>query len=89
MDNNRAEGKLKDVKGRVKRQVGEWTDNEKLQGEGMADQAEGKVQNTFGRAKDKVEDFADDVKDKFNETNRPEPSKDSGDRFMDKTKRSA
>ncbi|MEO6120094.1 MAG: CsbD family protein [Terriglobales bacterium] len=91
MDKNRTEGKMKDIKGRVKRQVGEWTDDSKLQGEGMADQAEGKVQNTYGQAKDKVKDFADDVKDEVNEHTgkAAEPSKDSGDRFFDKTKRSA
>jgi uncharacterized protein YjbJ (UPF0337 family) len=87
MDKNRVEGNMKDIKGRVKRQVGEWTDNEKMQGEGTMDQAEGKVQDTFGKAKDKFKDFADDAE----ENTRPaaEPSKDAGDRYFDKTKRSA
>lgn len=87
MDKNRTEGKMKDIKGRVKRQVGEWTDNEKLQGEGALDQAEGKIQNTFGQAKDKVREIGRDVE----EHTKPaaEPSKDSGDRYFDKTKRSA
>lgn len=87
MDKNRTEGKMKDIKGRIKRQVGEWTDNEKLQGEGALDQAEGKVQNTFGQAKDKVREIGHDVK----ESTKPsaEPAKDSGDRYFDKTKRSA
>lgn len=87
MDKNRTEGKMKDIKGRVKRQVGEWTGDSKLQGEGMADQAEGKVQNTFGKAKDKMKDIADDIKGNTHPA--AEPSKDSGDRFFDKTKRSA
>ncbi len=64
MDKNRTEGKMKDIKGRVKRQVGEWTDNEKLQGEGALDQAEGKVQNTFGQAKDKVREIGRKVDDR-------------------------
>lgn len=89
MDKNRAEGSMKDIKGRVKRQVGEWTDDEKLQGEGAMDQAEGKIQNTFGKAKDKVKDIAGDVKDKVDGDKPALPSKDSGDRFFDKTKRSA
>ena len=78
MDKNRVEGKVKDIKGRVKRQVGEWTDDSKMQGEGLLDQAEGKVQHTFGQAKDKVRDIADDVK---KEDTHPaaEPSRDSGD----------
>jgi len=87
MDKNRTEGKMKDIKGRIKRQVGEWTDNEKLQGEGALDQAEGKVQNAFGQAKDKVREIGQDVKE--NTKPSAEPSKDSGDRYFDKTKRSA
>ena len=56
MDKDRAEGKLKDVGGRIKRQVGEWTGDENAQAEGTLDQAEGKVQNTWGKVKDSVRD---------------------------------
>lgn len=87
MDKNRVDGKLKDVKGRVKRQVGEWTDDNTLQGKGMKDQAEGKIQNTFGKAKDKVRDISENTKEHVDKA--AEPSKDSGDRFFDRTKRSA
>lgn len=66
MDKDRIEGKGKDIAGRVKRQVGEWTGDEKTQSEGAADQAEGKVQNAWGNLKDKVRDAADDVKDNIN-----------------------
>ena len=31
MDKDRVEGKVKDIKGRIKRQVGEWTGDEKTQ----------------------------------------------------------
>ncbi len=62
MDKNRVEGKVDDVKGRIKRQVGEWTDNSDLQAEGTLDQAKGKVQNAYGKAKDAVKDMADDAK---------------------------
>lgn len=62
MDKDRIEGKVEDVKGRVKRQVGEWTDSPELQAEGTMDQAKGKVQNAFGKAKDAVRDIADDAK---------------------------
>jgi uncharacterized protein YjbJ (UPF0337 family) len=64
MDKDRIEGKMDDIKGRVKRQVGEWTGDENTQAEGAADQAKGKVQNAFGKAKDAVRDAADDVKDR-------------------------
>ena len=52
MDKDRVEGKLKDIKGRVERQVGEWTGDKDAQAEGMKDQIKGKVQNAFGKIKD-------------------------------------
>ena len=54
MDKDRVEGKVKDVAGRVQRQVGEWTGDTKDQAEGAAKQVEGKVQNAWGKAKDAV-----------------------------------
>jgi len=54
MDKDRVEGKVKDVAGRVQRQVGEWTGDTKDQAEGAAKQAEGKVQNAWGKVKDVV-----------------------------------
>lgn len=59
MDKDRVEGKMKDIKGRVKRQVGEWTGNEKTQAEGAAEQAKGKIQNAWGKAKDAGRDALD------------------------------
>jgi uncharacterized protein YjbJ (UPF0337 family) len=59
MDKDRVEGKMNDIKGRVKRQVGEWTGDEQAQAEGTMDQAKGKVQNAFGKAKDAVRDAGD------------------------------
>jgi uncharacterized protein YjbJ (UPF0337 family) len=67
MDKDRTEGKMKDIKGRVERQVGEWTGDKDAQAKGTADQAEGKVQNAFGKAKDAVRDAADDIKDRDRE----------------------
>jgi len=52
MDKDRVEGKVKDVAGRVERQVGEWTGDPEKQVHGAAKQAEGKVQNTWGKVKD-------------------------------------
>jgi len=74
MDKDRMEGKLKDVKGRVERQVGEWTDDKDAQVKGTADQAEGKAQNAWGKVKDAGRDALDDMKDK----DREEERKDRG-----------
>jgi uncharacterized protein YjbJ (UPF0337 family) len=54
MDKNRVEGKVRDVAGRVERQVGEWTGDKDAQVKGAAKQVEGKVQNAWGKAKDAV-----------------------------------
>lgn len=66
MDKNRVEGKVKDVAGRVERQVGEWTGDPEKQVHGAAKQVEGKVQNAWGKAKDAAKS---DAKEK------PAPSK--------------
>jgi uncharacterized protein YjbJ (UPF0337 family) len=58
MDKDRLEGKAKDIKGRVKRQVGEWTGDTDAQVSGTLDQAEGKVQHAVGKAKDAMDDAA-------------------------------
>ncbi len=63
MDKDRIKGKMDDIKGRVKRQAGEWTDNEKLQGEGAADQLKGKTENLAGRAKDAGRDVMNRAQD--------------------------
>lgn len=54
MNKDRVEGKVKDVAGRVERQVGEWTGDTEAQVKGAAKQVEGKVQNAWGKAKDAV-----------------------------------
>ncbi len=59
MDKDRVEGKIEDVKGRIKRQVGEWTGDEKTQAEGAAQQVKGKIQNAWGKAKDAGRDILD------------------------------
>jgi uncharacterized protein YjbJ (UPF0337 family) len=62
MDKDRVKGKAQDIKGRVKRQVGEWTGDEELQAEGTAEQAGGKVQNVVGKVKDAARNVKDDIK---------------------------
>jgi uncharacterized protein YjbJ (UPF0337 family) len=62
MDKDRIKGKAQDVKGRVKRQVGEWTGDEELQAEGTAEQAGGKVQNIAGKVKEAARNVKEDIK---------------------------
>jgi uncharacterized protein YjbJ (UPF0337 family) len=52
MDKDRVKGKIKDIKGRVERQVAEWTGDKDAQAEGTKEQIKGKVQNVFGKIKD-------------------------------------
>jgi uncharacterized protein YjbJ (UPF0337 family) len=62
MDKDRIKGKMEDVGGRVKRQVGEWTGDSETQAEGLADQAKGKTHNAMGKMKDAARDVADDLR---------------------------
>lgn len=61
MDKDRVEGKVDEVAGRAKRQVGEWTGDGETQVKGAAQEIKGKVQNAFGKAKDAVRDASDDA----------------------------
>jgi uncharacterized protein YjbJ (UPF0337 family) len=63
MNDDKIKGKFDDVKGRVKRQVGEWTGDENAQAEGTMDQAKGKVQNAWGNVKDGVKDAVEGNRD--------------------------
>ena len=75
MDKDRVEGKIEDLKGRVKRQVGEWTGDGKTQSEGAAEQAKGKIQNAWGKAKDAGRDVLDKNKDvKRDEDRKKDPA---------------
>jgi uncharacterized protein YjbJ (UPF0337 family) len=62
MDKDTLKGKVKDIAGRAKRQVGEWTDDSELQSEGAAEQVEGKVQKGVGKAKEAGRDAMDKAK---------------------------
>jgi uncharacterized protein YjbJ (UPF0337 family) len=59
VNKDQVEGKLKDVSGRVERQVGEWTGDAEKQAHGALKQAEGKVQNTWGKVKNAGKTAAD------------------------------
>ena len=56
------EGKLKDLGGKVKEEVGDLTGDEEMKTEGQADQVEGKAQNAWGDLKEDVKDALDDDK---------------------------
>lgn len=61
MNEDKLKGKVNDVKGRAKRQAGEWTDDSRLQAEGAADQLKGKAQKAWGDLKDGAEKLKDDA----------------------------
>lgn len=58
-DENRGEGLVDDVKGRVKDAVGGLTGDESLQAEGKIDRAKGKMKDTVGKIQ---QDLAEDDK---------------------------
>jgi uncharacterized protein YjbJ (UPF0337 family) len=61
MNRDELDGKADQVKGKVKKAVGDLTDNERLHDEGTADEAAGNVQEGFGRARRKVGEAIEDV----------------------------
>ena len=65
MNKDEFDGKVDQVKGRIKQGAGEITDNDQLREEGTADEAKGDVQEGFGKARRKVGDAIDDVGDKL------------------------
>ena len=54
MNSDQIKGAAKDIKGDVKKGIGEATGNQKLVDEGNLDKAEGKIQNAVGGIKDAV-----------------------------------
>ena len=65
MNKDEFDGKVDQVKGRMKQGAGDLTDNDQLRDEGAADEASGDVQEGFGKARRKVGDAIDDVGDKL------------------------
>ena len=51
MERDEVKGTAKDVKGRLKRQAGEWAGDEEMQVSGATEQAKGKIQKAVGRVK--------------------------------------
>lgn len=54
MNNDKAEGKFEELKGKAKEAIGDATDDASMQAKGKADQVEGKAQQAVGEAKDKL-----------------------------------
>ena len=59
MNQDQVKGRLEEAKGKVKEATGKVTGNDKLKGEGVADQVAGKSQATYGDGKEKVKDLID------------------------------
>ena len=62
MNKDQVKGKVKDVAGRIERQAGEWTGDEKKEVHGTMKQAEGRIQNAWGNVKDAGKKAADEAK---------------------------
>lgn len=65
MNKDQVEGRVEQSIGKVKELAGKLVGNERLEGEGLADQAKGKVQTVYGDtkedAKDKAKDFINKI----------------------------
>lgn len=70
MDKDRIKGKMDEVAGRAKRQVGEWTGDTETQSEGALEELKGKVQNTWGKVKDAVGGAKHDIEREAEKDNR-------------------
>lgn len=58
MNKDQVKGRVEQTTGKVKELTGKVLGNEKLQGEGLADQAKGKVQSVYGDVKEGAKDKA-------------------------------
>jgi uncharacterized protein YjbJ (UPF0337 family) len=65
VNNDELNGKVDRLKGKIKEQVGNATNDEDLRGEGIADQAAGNVEEGFGKARRKVGNALHDVAHKI------------------------
>lgn len=53
---NQAEGTAKEMKGKMRAEVGDATDNESQHLKGHLEQAEGKIQKNFGKVERKIDE---------------------------------
>ncbi|MFL6439236.1 MAG: CsbD family protein [Terriglobales bacterium] len=66
MDKDRLKGKLDEVAGRAKRQVGEWTGDGQAQGEGTMEEIKGRAENAWGKVKDGARSLKKDAEGNAN-----------------------
>jgi len=65
MNKDELNGKVDRLKGKIKEEVGDATNDQNLHDEGVADQAAGRVEEGFGKARRKVGDALHDVAHKI------------------------
>jgi uncharacterized protein YjbJ (UPF0337 family) len=65
MNRDEIDGKVDQVKGKVKQAAGDLSDDQQLHDEGVADEAAGNVQEGFGKARRKVGDALHEVAHKI------------------------
>jgi uncharacterized protein YjbJ (UPF0337 family) len=63
MNRDELDGKVDQVKGKIKQATGDLTDDDRLRDEGVADEAAGDVQEGFGRGRRKVGEAINDLGD--------------------------
>jgi uncharacterized protein YjbJ (UPF0337 family) len=61
----RVDGEIDQVKGEVKKAVGQATDDKRTEAEGMVDEVKGNIKEGLADAGDKAEDMIKDIKDRF------------------------
>ena len=61
MNKDELDGRVDQLKGKVKQAAGDLTDNDRLHDEGVADEAAGGVQEGFGRGRRKVGEAIEDI----------------------------
>jgi uncharacterized protein YjbJ (UPF0337 family) len=61
MNKDELDGKVDQLKGKVKQATGDLTDNDRLHDEGVADEASGDLQEGFGRGRRKVGEAIEDI----------------------------
>ena len=61
MDKKNLEGKIDDIKGRVKETAGVATGDRDLEGEGKVDRLKGKIKDVAGTVREGIKDKLDDL----------------------------
>ena len=65
MNKDQVKGRVDQVVGKVKEVAGKTVANERLKGEGLADQGKGKLQSGYGDAKESLKDQVKQVINKI------------------------